>query len=235
MREPAPTAARSSTVVCSGRLSWPWDSVEGMCGRYAASASADDLMEEFDIDEILGNLPEPDYNVAPTVAVPAVLERISKSDQSRPAAAQPAHLGSGAVVGEGHQDRREDDQRPGRVGGREAGLPQGVQRAPVPAAGRRLLRVVQPGGGRAALGRPEPASGQEAAVLHPPRRRWAAGDGRPVRDLAGPGQGSRRRHRLAADLHGDHHRGHRRRRAHPRPDADDHPRASPTTPGSIRS
>lgn len=39
-------------------------------------------MEEFDIDEILGNLPEPDYNVAPTVAVPAVLERMSKSDQS---------------------------------------------------------------------------------------------------------------------------------------------------------
>ncbi len=37
-------------------------------------------MEEFDIDEILGNLPEPDYNVAPTVAVPAVLERMSKSD-----------------------------------------------------------------------------------------------------------------------------------------------------------
>ncbi len=39
-------------------------------------------MEEFDIDEILGNLPEPDYNVAPTVAVPAVLERMSKSDQT---------------------------------------------------------------------------------------------------------------------------------------------------------
>ena len=53
-----------------------------MCGRYAASASADDLMEEFEIDEILGALPGPDYNVAPTVQVPAVLERVSKSDQA---------------------------------------------------------------------------------------------------------------------------------------------------------
>ena len=53
-----------------------------MCGRYAASASADDLMAEFDVDEIFGGLPEPDYNVAPTVVVPAVLERVSKDDGS---------------------------------------------------------------------------------------------------------------------------------------------------------
>ncbi|MBA8795595.1 putative SOS response-associated peptidase YedK [Friedmanniella endophytica] len=49
-----------------------------MCGRYASSANTDDLVEEFDIDEILGTLPGPDYNVAPTVAVPAVLERVSR-------------------------------------------------------------------------------------------------------------------------------------------------------------
>lgn len=35
-------------------------------------------MQEFDVDEILGALPEPDYNVAPTVPVPAILERVSK-------------------------------------------------------------------------------------------------------------------------------------------------------------
>ena len=29
-------------------------------------------MQEFDIDEILGDLPGPDFNVAPTVTVPAV-------------------------------------------------------------------------------------------------------------------------------------------------------------------
>jgi putative SOS response-associated peptidase YedK len=53
-----------------------------MCGRYASSASSAELVEEFEIDEILGNLPGPDYNVAPTVAVPAVLERVSKTDQT---------------------------------------------------------------------------------------------------------------------------------------------------------
>jgi putative SOS response-associated peptidase YedK len=53
-----------------------------MCGRYAASRAADDLSEEFDVDEVLGDLPGPDFNVAPTVAVPAILERISKSDHS---------------------------------------------------------------------------------------------------------------------------------------------------------
>ncbi len=47
-----------------------------MCGRYAVSTSPGDLMEEFEIDELLGALPGPDYNVAPTVAVPAVLERV---------------------------------------------------------------------------------------------------------------------------------------------------------------
>ncbi len=48
----------------------------GMCGRYASSANPDDLVDEFDIDDILGVLPGPDFNVAPTVEVPAVLERL---------------------------------------------------------------------------------------------------------------------------------------------------------------
>jgi putative SOS response-associated peptidase YedK len=48
-----------------------------MCGRYASSASSDDLAAEFDVDDVY-DIPGPDYNVAPTVAVPAVLERTSK-------------------------------------------------------------------------------------------------------------------------------------------------------------
>ena len=48
-----------------------------MCGRYASSANPDELVDEFDIDDILGVLPGPDFNVAPTVEVPAVLERTS--------------------------------------------------------------------------------------------------------------------------------------------------------------
>lgn len=49
-----------------------------MCGRYASSANPDQLVDEFGIEEILGVLPGPDYNVAPTVEVPAVLERADR-------------------------------------------------------------------------------------------------------------------------------------------------------------
>ncbi len=46
-----------------------------MCGRYAVSARPERLADQFDVVEIFDHLPEPDYNVAPTVSVPAVLER----------------------------------------------------------------------------------------------------------------------------------------------------------------
>lgn len=49
-----------------------------MCGRYATSRSSDDLAAEFEVDDVYDGLPDPDYNVAPTVAVPAVFERVSK-------------------------------------------------------------------------------------------------------------------------------------------------------------
>jgi len=53
----------------------PADTLESMCGRYASTASPQDLMEEFEVDDLFDGLPGPDYNVAPTVAVPAVFER----------------------------------------------------------------------------------------------------------------------------------------------------------------
>ncbi len=46
-----------------------------VCGRYAVSARPERLADQFDVVEIFDGLPEPDYNVAPTVSVPAVLER----------------------------------------------------------------------------------------------------------------------------------------------------------------
>ncbi|GAA2106139.1 SOS response-associated peptidase [Microlunatus panaciterrae] len=46
-----------------------------MCGRYAASADPDKLVEEFDVDEVTGEIPGPHFNIAPTDSVPAVLER----------------------------------------------------------------------------------------------------------------------------------------------------------------
>ncbi|MCL2541047.1 MAG: SOS response-associated peptidase [Nocardioidaceae bacterium] len=47
-----------------------------MCGRYASSRSAEDLVEEFDVlDPRIGEALPPSYNVAPTDRVYAVLER----------------------------------------------------------------------------------------------------------------------------------------------------------------
>ncbi|GAB3928597.1 DUF159 family protein [Microlunatus endophyticus] len=52
-----------------------------MCGRYASSASPDELAEEYEVDDIVGELPGADYNVAPTVEVPAILERKAKDSR----------------------------------------------------------------------------------------------------------------------------------------------------------
>ncbi len=55
-----------------------------MCGRYAASRSPDDLVEEFDVERV--DVPEPlppDYNVAPTKPVYAVLARPPRDEQGR--------------------------------------------------------------------------------------------------------------------------------------------------------
>ena len=48
-----------------------------MCGRYASARSVDDIAGAFGItdDDIDGDLPAPDWNVAPTKTVPAVLVR----------------------------------------------------------------------------------------------------------------------------------------------------------------
>lgn len=46
-----------------------------MCGRYALSLSGEDLEEYFEIDEVAGPLPGPDYNIAPTDPIVAVVER----------------------------------------------------------------------------------------------------------------------------------------------------------------
>ena len=56
-----------------------------MCGRYASSRRPEDLVEEFEIDrsEVKESL-APDYNVAPTKEVYAVVERPPSSDKERP-------------------------------------------------------------------------------------------------------------------------------------------------------
>ncbi|HST50060.1 SOS response-associated peptidase [Jatrophihabitans sp.] len=46
-----------------------------MCGRYVSSASTADLLEEFDVEQVVGEQPAPSWNVAPTDLVRAVLQR----------------------------------------------------------------------------------------------------------------------------------------------------------------
>lgn len=52
-----------------------------MCGRYAASRNPDDLVEEFEVDRVdVRERLAPDYNVAPTKRVYALLDRASDTD-----------------------------------------------------------------------------------------------------------------------------------------------------------
>jgi putative SOS response-associated peptidase YedK len=64
-----------------------------MCGRYASSRRPEDLAEEFEIDarsvrETLIDPPPPDFNVAPTKEVYAVLTRPPGGDSEAPATRQ---------------------------------------------------------------------------------------------------------------------------------------------------
>lgn len=55
-----------------------------MCGRYAASANADELAEEFEVVDDRTDGLEPDWNVAPTKTAPVVLERAARPTADDP-------------------------------------------------------------------------------------------------------------------------------------------------------
>jgi putative SOS response-associated peptidase YedK len=60
-----------------------------MCGRYASSRRPEDLVEEFEIDRVeVKETLQPDYNVAPTKQVYAVVERAPRDDADT---GDPAH------------------------------------------------------------------------------------------------------------------------------------------------
>lgn len=54
-----------------------------MCGRYAASANPEDLVEEFEVDQVRTDEAalRPSWNVAPTQTVPVVLTRVPRPDE----------------------------------------------------------------------------------------------------------------------------------------------------------
>jgi putative SOS response-associated peptidase YedK len=58
-----------------------------VCGRYAASRNPEDLVEEFEVArDATGDRLEPDYNVAPTKPVYAVVERVPREQREDPEA-----------------------------------------------------------------------------------------------------------------------------------------------------
>jgi putative SOS response-associated peptidase YedK len=60
-----------------------------MCGRYATARNAADLVEEFGVDRmVVAEQLAPNYNVAPTDEVYAVVERVDKEQPSAPAQRQ---------------------------------------------------------------------------------------------------------------------------------------------------
>jgi putative SOS response-associated peptidase YedK len=74
-----------------------------MCGRYVSSASTADLLSEFDVEEVVGEQPAPSWNVAPTDAVRAILQRPPK-ESTKQADADKAHADK-AHADKAHADK----------------------------------------------------------------------------------------------------------------------------------
>ena len=69
-----------------------------MCGRYASSRRPEDLVEEFEIDKVeVKETLAPDYNVAPTKPVYAVVQRPPAKESAEPAQRQLRVLSWGLV------------------------------------------------------------------------------------------------------------------------------------------
>lgn len=56
----------------------PRATLDDMCGRYAAATSLVELVEEFAVDEVTGEVPPPRWNIAPTDPVAVITKRKDK-------------------------------------------------------------------------------------------------------------------------------------------------------------
>ncbi len=70
-----------------------------MCGRYALYSDIEQIKSQFPIDRVESEA-SPNYNVAPTQEVLAVIHQEGLNI-----------LGPGALLGEGYQDRQQDEGR----------------------------------------------------------------------------------------------------------------------------
>ena len=171
-------------------IAWPARLI-GMCGRYASSRVPRTSSRSSRSTDVRGRGARSSPTTTsrrPRRCTPWSSGRPRRATRTRRAERQlrVLQLGAGAVLGQGPLDRQPDDQRADGDGRGEAGLPQGVRHAALPAAGRRLLRVVRH---RAEGRRPASRSSSRSSST---RRTGRAGDGRALRDLAGPDPRRRR-------------------------------------------
>ena len=100
-----------------------------MCGRFVSASTPEQIAAYFDAEPPETEL-NPSYNVAPTTDVYAVVEGAGRQPAGRG-----VPLGAHPGLGQGHQDRPEDDQRPRRDAGHE-GRVQGRLQASTGASSR---------------------------------------------------------------------------------------------------
>src|SRR5215216_983566 len=110
-----------------------------MCGRYAATANPDELVEEFEIDEnrtaeparsMLSNSQNPppaapDYNMAPTKQAPVVLARAPKEAAGVANVAESAGSAGSAEASAAPKGARPDSPAD-RAADQQAGPPEGA-------------------------------------------------------------------------------------------------------------
>ena len=193
-----------------------------MCGRFVSASNPEEIAAYFDaappqteLDPQLQRRPDDGH-----------LRR--RRGRRRQPAGRGLPLGPHPGLGQGHQDRPEDDQRPRRDGGHQGRVQGRLQAPPLPDPHGRLLRVARRSP-TASPSSPTSSTGSTAS-----RWPWPA-SGR--RGGTGPPAPTRR---LAPQLHhrddvGQRHHGH-----DPRPDAGDPPGvgvgdlAGPRQPGPRR-
>ena len=190
-----------------------------MCGRYASSRRPEDLVEEFEVVDSRVQQPlEPDYNVAPTKEVYAVVERPPVARTAdEPPQRQLRALRWGLVPSWAKDPsigNRMINARMETVAEKPAFRRAfAVRRCLLPADG---YFEWYPTEQKTKAGKPL----KQPFFIRPAGRR-RPGDGRPLRDLARPDPRRGRPRAVPLDLHGAHHRGRGRGRPHPRPDAAD--------------
>ena len=105
-----------------------------MCGRFTQERPASELAEIFGAEPLVDD-PGARFNIAPTDEALVVVQR----EERRAVTALP--MGPDPPLGDGGQGRVEDVQRPRRDADHEPGIPRRVPAAPLPCAGRFVLRM----------------------------------------------------------------------------------------------